>query len=131
MPARGSCLRATSLRPPSSLRAVETRTPTRALPAHRVRVVDDDGETIVAAVRDTGADMSAELLVRVFEPFVQGAQSMERSADGLGIGLTLVKSLVSLHDGEVSANSDSLGHGSRIEPTPRCSRRARCTSPRS
>ncbi|WP_232379459.1 ATP-binding protein [Polyangium fumosum] len=96
-----------------------------------MRVVDDDGETIVAAVRDTGADMSAELLVRVFEPFVQGAQSMERSADGLGIGLTLVKSLVSLHDGEVSANSDSLGHGSRIEPTPRCSRRARCTSPRS
>ncbi|MDI1444660.1 ATP-binding protein [Polyangium sp. 6x1] len=73
------------------------------------------GDTIVATVRDTGMGMSPELLARVFEPFVQGAQSMERSAGGLGIGLTLVKSLVSLHGGEVSARSDGAGHGSTIE----------------
>ncbi|MDC3961218.1 response regulator [Polyangium jinanense] len=73
------------------------------------------GGTIVATVRDTGVGMSPELLARVFEPFVQGAQSIERSAGGLGIGLTLVKSLVSLHGGEVSAHSDGAGHGSTIE----------------
>jgi signal transduction histidine kinase/ActR/RegA family two-component response regulator len=85
-------------------------------PGGRVEVsAERRGDTIVATVRDTGVGMSSELLARVFEPFVQGAQSIERSAGGLGIGLTLVKSLVSLHGGEVSAHSDGAGHGSTIE----------------
>ncbi|MRG92428.1 ATP-binding protein [Polyangium spumosum] len=85
-------------------------------PGGRVEVsAERRGDTIVATVRDTGVGMSKELLARVFEPFVQGAQSMERSAGGLGIGLTLVKSLVSLHGGEVSAYSDGAGRGSTIE----------------
>ncbi len=72
------------------------------------------GDTIELSVRDTGVGMGPELLARVFDPFVQGAQSMARSPGGLGIGLMLVKSLVSLHGGAVSAHSEGAGHGSTI-----------------
>ena len=85
-------------------------------PGGRVEIsAERRGDMIVAAVRDTGVGMGPELLARVFEPFVQGAQSMARSTGGLGIGLTLVKSLVALHGGEVSAHSDGAGRGSTIE----------------
>ena len=52
------------------------------------------------------------MLARVFEPFVQADRSLERSRGGLGIGLTLVKKIVELHNGQVSAESAGLGKGS-------------------
>jgi signal transduction histidine kinase len=66
-------------------------------------------------VTDTGVGMPPELLPRVFDLFTQGDRALDRRAGGLGIGLTLVRQLVELHGGRVSAESDGLGRGSRFE----------------
>ena len=71
-----------------------------------------DRDAIVIEVSDTGIGIDAELLPRVFDLFVQGRQSSDRSAGGLGLGLTLASSLVRLHGGEISAASEGLGRGS-------------------
>ncbi|HKV13009.1 MAG TPA: PAS domain-containing protein [Thermoanaerobaculia bacterium] len=65
-------------------------------------------------VRDLGAGIPAELLPRVFDLFVQGERSLDRSHGGLGIGLTLVRSLVERHGGTVSAASEGPGRGSEF-----------------
>jgi PAS domain S-box-containing protein len=68
----------------------------------------------VLRVRDTGIGMSPELKARVFELFVQAQQQLARSSGGLGIGLTLVRRLVELHGGEVTAHSEGEGKGSEL-----------------
>jgi PAS domain S-box-containing protein len=73
----------------------------------------DDGRTARLSVRDTGIGMDREMLARLFEPFSQAEQSLERTRGGLGLGLALVKGLVSLHGGTVSAVS-GLGEGTEI-----------------
>jgi len=73
------------------------------------------GDQIRIAVTDDGVGMTAELKGRAFELFAQAARTSDRSQGGLGIGLALVKSLVALHGGSVSAHSDGLGRGSRFE----------------
>ncbi|QDU27058.1 Autoinducer 2 sensor kinase/phosphatase LuxQ [Anatilimnocola aggregata] len=62
-------------------------------------------------VRDNGPGIPAELLPRIFDPFVQGAQTLARSDGGLGIGLMLVRTFVHLHGGsiDVCANDDGCG----------------------
>jgi signal transduction histidine kinase len=70
-----------------------------------------DGFAMVS-VRDSGAGIPGDLLPRVFDLFIQGPQGLDRSAGGLGIGLTLVRSLVEMHGGRVEAHSDGPGHGS-------------------
>jgi CheY-like chemotaxis protein/two-component sensor histidine kinase len=72
------------------------------------RRVDD---TVTVAVRDNGIGIPREMLPRVFDMFTQVDRSLERSRGGLGIGLTLVKQLVELHDGQVEAHSDGIGRG--------------------
>ncbi|HEX2251781.1 MAG TPA: sensor histidine kinase [Thermoanaerobaculia bacterium] len=74
-----------------------------------------DGGEAVVVVRDDGIGMSPELLPRIFELFAQGEQSLDRAGGGLGIGLTLVRQLVELHDGSVVARSDGPGRGSELE----------------
>jgi len=74
--------------------------------------VERDGDRAVLSVRDTGVGIRAELLPRVFDLFVQADRSLERSAGGLGIGLTLVRQLVQLHGGTVEASSAGPGRGS-------------------
>jgi PAS domain S-box-containing protein len=76
--------------------------------------VEQDGQQAVVRVRDSGIGLAAENLARVFEMFSQVDTSLERSRDGLGIGLTLVKSLVEMHGGRVEARSDGLGRGSEF-----------------
>jgi PAS domain S-box-containing protein len=71
------------------------------------------GEAMVR-VRDDGVGISAELLTQVFDVFAQGDCSLARSEGGLGIGLTLVKSLVEMHGGSVEAHSDGPGKGSEL-----------------
>src|SRR6185503_9190343 len=71
-------------------------------------------DQLVLSVRDNGIGISAELLPRVFDFFVQGSRSLERSQGGLGIGLTLVKRLVEMHGGTVTAHSAGLGKGSEF-----------------
>ncbi|MFL6263585.1 MAG: ATP-binding protein [Thermoanaerobaculia bacterium] len=73
-----------------------------------------DGEAVVL-VSDDGAGISADLLPRIFDLFVQGEQGLDRSGAGLGIGLTLVRSLVEMHGGRVEARSDGPGQGSEFE----------------
>ncbi|HVR07038.1 MAG TPA: sensor histidine kinase [Thermoanaerobaculia bacterium] len=68
----------------------------------------------VVRVRDTGVGIPDELLPRVFDLFIQGQQGLDRSAGGLGIGLTLVRSLVEMHGGRVEARSDGPGAGSEF-----------------
>jgi len=71
-------------------------------------------------VEDDGSGIDAELLPRVFELFVQGERGLDRSQGGLGIGLTLVKRLVELHQGKVEAHSAGAGQGSRFTVTLPC-----------
>lgn len=67
---------------------------------------------VVIRVTDTGVGIPAEMLPKVFEMFIQVGTSLERSQGGLGIGLTLVKRLVEMHGGSVSAESPGTGQGS-------------------
>jgi two-component system CheB/CheR fusion protein len=73
-----------------------------------------DGGEVVLRVRDTGVGIPAEMLPKVFDPFTQADRSLDRSQGGLGIGLTLVRSLVELHGGRVEAASEGLGRGSEF-----------------
>ncbi len=66
-------------------------------------------------VSDNGIGMSGELLARVFEPFQQAPQSLARRTGGLGLGLAIVRKIVELHGGQVTASSDGAGRGSRFE----------------
>ena len=68
----------------------------------------------VISVRDNGIGIPAEMLDRIFEMFVQVDTSLERTRQGMGIGLTLVKRLVELHGGEVQARSEGRGRGSEF-----------------
>jgi CheY-like chemotaxis protein len=65
-------------------------------------------------VRDDGRGIPPERLASMFELFVQGDQPWDRSEGGLGVGLTLVRSLVQLHGGSVEARSEGLGCGSEF-----------------
>jgi PAS domain S-box-containing protein len=76
--------------------------------------VEQAGDQTVIRVRDTGIGIQAEQLPRVFQMFAQVDTSLERSRDGLGIGLTLVKTLVELHGGTVEARSEGPGRGSEF-----------------
>ena len=68
----------------------------------------------VVRVRDDGVGMTPELLDRVFDLFVQETRSLDRAQGGLGIGLTMVRSLVKMHGGSVRAFSDGPGRGSEV-----------------
>jgi signal transduction histidine kinase/ActR/RegA family two-component response regulator len=71
-----------------------------------------DGAQVVIEVQDDGIGIAPGLLPRVFDLFVQGRQSSDRAEGGLGIGLALVRNLVTMHGGTVEARSPGLGKGS-------------------
>ncbi|HTX05334.1 MAG TPA: ATP-binding protein [Steroidobacteraceae bacterium] len=77
----------------------------------RVTLSAEDNETVLRVI-DNGLGISPELLPQIFEPFVQGERTLDRSQGGLGVGLTLVRRLVELHGGTVQASSDGPGCGS-------------------
>lgn len=76
--------------------------------------VEREGAEVVIRVRDSGIGIAAEQLPHVFDMFMQADSSLERSSGGLGIGLSLVKSLVELHGGTVQATSAGTGRGSEF-----------------
>jgi signal transduction histidine kinase/CheY-like chemotaxis protein len=76
-----------------------------------LRLDSGDGRMLLT-VRDNGSGMPPELVPNVFDLFTQGARTLARSQGGLGLGLTLVKRLVELHEGQVSAASSGVGQGS-------------------
>jgi PAS domain S-box-containing protein len=69
---------------------------------------------VVVSVRYNGAGIRSEVLAHVFEPFVQGERSYTRTQGGLGIGLTLARSIVVLHGGTIEAHSSGPGQGSEF-----------------
>jgi CheY-like chemotaxis protein len=71
-----------------------------------------DAGHVVLQVRDTGIGIAPDMLPRVFDLFVQEGQTLARSRGGLGLGLAIVRSLVTLHGGTVSADSEGPGCGS-------------------
>ena len=71
-----------------------------------------EGKELELTVRDTGIGISADLLPKVFDMYMQADRGLTRSRGGLGIGLPLVKKLMHLHGGSVQAASDGLGKGS-------------------
>jgi PAS domain S-box-containing protein len=73
-----------------------------------------EGGAVVVSIRDTGIGIPSDMLSRVFEMFTQVDSVLRRTQDGLGIGLSLVRSLVEMHGGSAEARSDGLGHGSEF-----------------
>jgi PAS domain S-box-containing protein len=85
-------------------------------------------QQICVSVRDEGAGIRPDLIDSIFDLFTQDDRSPGRNNDGLGIGLSVVRSLVELHDGEVSAHSGGVGKGSEFvvtlprAPSPKAAR---------
>ena len=73
-----------------------------------------EGDRAIISVRDNGIGIGADQLSSVFEMFTQVDRSNRRAQGGLGIGLTLVRSLVAMHGGRVEARSEGLGAGSEF-----------------
>ena len=76
--------------------------------------VDEERDQAVVRVRDTGIGLGADQLGGIFELFAQVDTSLERARDGLGLGLTLVKKLVEMHNGTIEARSAGLDQGSEF-----------------
>lgn len=79
-----------------------------------VLLSESSSNEVLLTVRDTGAGISADTLKHLFEPFVQGDKTLDRSSGGLGLGLALAKGIVDLHGGSISAFSEGPGKGSEF-----------------
>ena len=73
----------------------------------------EDGSVVVRVV-DSGSGIAPEILPHIFDMFVQGKRTIDRTDGGLGLGLTIVRSIVELHGGAVSAYSDGIGKGAEV-----------------
>lgn len=76
---------------------------------------DEPGGTVLLRVRDTGVGIDAGTLQRLFLPFQQSERTLDKSRGGLGLGLALVKGLVDMHGGSVTAHSEGPGKGALFE----------------
>ena len=70
-----------------------------------------DGDFVRLTVADTGVGIAADFLPYVFEPFRRSGALVDGHVEGLGLGLAIVRHLVELHGGSVTASSDGVGHG--------------------
>ncbi len=89
-----------------------------------------DGDQAILRVRDTGVGIAAAMLPTIFDLFTQVPGQADRSEGGLGIGLSLVRSLIERHGGSVQATSAGLGHGSEFVVRLPLFRRAPPPAPR-
>ncbi len=79
----------------------------------RIRLLAERQESeVIVSVEDNGLGIPAEMLERIFEMFAQIDRSQEKGYTGLGIGLSLAKSLVEMHDGRIEVHSEGSGKGS-------------------
>jgi two-component system CheB/CheR fusion protein len=84
-------------------------------PGGQVRLLAErEGDEVVIRVSDTGVGIALEMQESIFELFVQSARTLDRSAGGLGVGLTLARSLVLMHGGSISVHSDGEGKGAEF-----------------
>jgi two-component system CheB/CheR fusion protein len=77
-------------------------------------LVRRDGQMVAVSVRDTGVGISPEVRQRLFVPFSQAPQALDRTRGGLGLGLAMVKGLVELHRGTVEVASEGPGLGAEF-----------------
>ena len=84
-----------------------------------------NGENVVIAVKDNGEGIPEPMVEKIFDLFYQSDETLDRSQGGMGVGLTLVKRLVEMHNGSVRVESEGSGKGSlfRSVPTPGCGTR--------
>ena len=73
-----------------------------------------EGEDVVITISDNGTGIAPEVLPHIFDLFTQGPRSLARSEGGLGVGLNVVRNLVSMHGGSITAESPGVGQGSRF-----------------
>ena len=85
--------------------------------AERTGVTPERPDQVRIRVRDTGIGIAPEQQGSVFDMFIQGDRSLERTRGGLGVGLTLVRSLVALHGGNIDVWSDGVGRGTEFVVT--------------
>jgi two-component system CheB/CheR fusion protein len=73
-----------------------------------------EGDEVVVSVRDDGVGIETDVIGSIFELFVQGGGTLDRSEGGMGVGLTLVRALVEMHGGTVAAYSEGAGRGTEF-----------------
>jgi CheY-like chemotaxis protein len=88
------------------------------------------GERVDVTVRDRGMGIAPEMMDRVFDLFTQGETAHVHAPGGLGIGLSLARRLVNMHDGTITVASDGLGHGSEFTVRLPIASSARLVEPR-
>ena len=76
---------------------------------------DEQPDSAIVRIRDTGTGIAPDVLPRVFDMFHQVAPVLERSTSGLGIGLTLARRLVEMHEGRIDVRSPGTGQGTEVE----------------
>ena len=76
---------------------------------------EEHSNVALVRIRDTGVGITPDVLTRVFDMFHQAEPVLERSTSGLGIGLTLARRLVEMHEGQISISSPGTGQGTEVE----------------
>jgi signal transduction histidine kinase/AmiR/NasT family two-component response regulator len=76
---------------------------------------DQQSGEVIVRIRDTGMGIAPDVLPRVFDMFQQAESILDRSAGGLGIGLTLARRLVEMHEGRIAISSQGPGKGTEVE----------------
>jgi signal transduction histidine kinase/FixJ family two-component response regulator len=115
LPARPVLVAADSIRMAQVLSNLLNNAAKYTSPGGQIRLAAvDEGTEVAFRVRDSGIGIPPEMLSKIFDPFIQVDHSLDHSQGGLGLGLTLVRSLVELHGGSVRAESDGLSRGSEF-----------------
>lgn len=81
---------------------------------HIILTVRTNGSRVVVEVEDNGIGIEPTLLPHIFDLFTQAERTSDRTQGGLGIGLALVKAIVTLHGGQIIASSAGFGAGSKF-----------------
>ncbi len=115
VPSKGLLVEADPARLTQAIANLLTNASKYTEPAGRISIsARRDGDEIELRVRDNGIGMTPDLVAHVFDLFYQGTQGIDRSLGGLGIGLSIVRNLVTLHGGSVTATSAGPGRGSEF-----------------
>jgi signal transduction histidine kinase/ActR/RegA family two-component response regulator len=81
---------------------------------HVIVALERDGDQALVRVADDGVGIASDRIGTIFELFAQAENAIGRAQGGMGIGLALVRNLLQLHDGTITAESDGLGRGSEF-----------------
>lgn len=112
---RGSFVAGDSIRLAQVLTNLVTNSAKYTDPGGIIEVLGErSGDELTIRVKDNGVGIQPEILPHVFDLFVQGGQSLDRAMGGLGLGLTIVRTVVELHGGRVYAESGGPGMGSEF-----------------